>query len=224
MKIVIFDLDDTLYSEITYVYSGLDAVAEFFAKMAGVSQEELFSSFVQSLVANGRGSVFDDVLERHGIMTKSNVRKAISIYRKHEPRIALAPEIRNLLLQLGLTKKLYIVTDGNKLVQGRKVEALGLESLVKRVFITHRFGLSASKPSLHCFEIIRKIERCDWSEIAYVGDDPSKDFVALNRVGAMTIRVLQGRCAGVQATREYDARITIHSLDGLTTALEEMAI
>ena len=220
---MIFDLDDTLYPEITFVNSGLEAVAVYFADRAGVSSDELLRCLVESLSEKGRGAVFDDVFERYGILSAENVHKALNVYRSHEPNISLPTASRALLQELSQKFSLYVVTDGNKLVQSRKVKALGLDSLVKRVFITHRFGLNAAKPSLHCFDLIRKNEVCLWSDMVYVGDDPSKDFVSLNRVGAKTIRVLQGRCAEIEASPEFDGQVKISGLDQLNSILKNFA-
>lgn len=116
---------------------------------------------------------------------------------------------------------LYLVTDGHKIVQRNKVDALGLWPEFRRIFITHRFGLAAAKPSVHCFERIREAEGCDWGDMVYVGDNPAKDFVSLNPLGVHTVRVLTGAHANVVAKRGHDANVTITSLDSLPNALVE---
>ncbi len=51
--------------------------------------------------------------------------------------------------------------------------------------------------------------------LVYVGDDPHKDFVSLNKVGAVTVRVLTGRYASITATADYDAQTTIENISKL---------
>ncbi|MDB2331073.1 HAD hydrolase-like protein, partial [Alteromonas sp.] len=116
-----------------------------------------------------------------------------------------------------LPKPLYVVTDGNKVVQGNKVAALNITQLFKRVFVTHRFGIKHAKPSTYCFDKIRQAEKCNWQDMVYVGDNPAKDFVNLNKLGVLTVRVLTGEHSKVKAKPGYDAQHTITTLSALTS-------
>ena len=117
---------------------------------------------------------------------------------------------------------MYLVTDGNRNVQASKVRALGLEAHFKRVFITHRFGVQNAKPSVHCFALIRKIEGCAWTDMAYIGDNPAKDFVNLNPLGVLTVRVMTGEHARVVAKPGFDARVRIAGIEDLSPILKEV--
>jgi len=70
---------------------------------------------------------------------------------------------------------------------------------------------------LHCFNLIRSAERVEWDELVYVGDNPAKDFVSLNQVGAKTIRVLTGAHADVRALSSHDAQLSITNLSSLSS-------
>ena len=113
-----------------------------------------------------------------------------------------------------------MVTDGNKNVQANKVKALNLDKWFKKIFITHRYGIKNSKPSLYCFEKIKSNERCNWEDLVYIGDNPSKDFVSLKKVNGKTIRVLTGNHATTFASKEYDSDYTINSLSELDSLLK----
>jgi len=210
--VIIFDLDDTLYDEKTFVFSGFEHVANWIASLTSFSQEEILSFMLKDLEANGRGKVFDATLEKFYKKNKVLIKKCLTIYRVHQPEIKLLLKNRLLLQELKKKHSLYIVTDGNKMVQANKVKALDLEGLVKKVFITHRYGLKASKPSLICFEKIKQIEKVEWEDIAYVGDNPHKDFVNLNSVNALTIRVLQGEYANLNVDKEYDGQFKVNDV------------
>jgi hypothetical protein len=56
----------------------------------------------------------------------------------------------------------------------------------------------------------------------YVGDDPSKDFVNLNRVGAKTVRVLTGQYSERIASPGFDGQYCIGCLDELHPLLKEL--
>jgi putative hydrolase of the HAD superfamily len=213
--VIVFDLDDTLYDESTYVKSGFRAVAAMLAREHGVDAVWAYRRMLAILRREGRGRVFDRILaEAIGRASQRAVQACVSAYRLHRPSIRLSAP-GDAALRRHRDQPLYLVTDGNKLVQARKVEALGLARRFRRVFITHCYGRAAAKPSLHCFERIRQLERCAWSELAYVGDNPAKDFVALNTVGALTVRVLTGGHAAAVAAPGYDARLTLRHLGQL---------
>ena len=203
--IIIFDLDDTLYDEINYVKSGFEEVSKFLNKNFSINKNDSFDFMMNFLNKNGRGRIFNSILKQYGIYNKKNLMSCISTYRKHKPKIYMSKDIINLLLKLGKKNPLYLVTDGNKIVQKNKVDSLNIEYLFKKIFITHRYGINNAKPSLYCFNIIKKMENCNWSDIVYVGDNPKKDFVNLNKVGAKTVRILNGSFKNLKAKEGYDA-------------------
>jgi putative hydrolase of the HAD superfamily len=115
----------------------------------------------------------------------------------------------------------YLVTDGHKTVQQNKIRALRIENCFKRIFITHRYGIRYAKPSIYCFKLIRRIERCNWSDMIYIGDDPAKDFVNLTPLGVRTIRVLTGGQRDVKAKPGFEAAYVISSFRELPALLEK---
>jgi putative hydrolase of the HAD superfamily len=220
--ILVFDLDDTLYNERTYVESGLNAVATFGERQFGWDRQESLQKMIRILDAQGRGAVFDEWLSGHGRFRKSLVKRCVDCYRQHMPSLQLDPHARLLLPQLS-AYPLYLVTDGHKGVQERKIQALNIRPFFRRTLITHRFGIRNAKPSLYCFDRIRSAERCDWNRLVYIGDDPSKDFVGLNRAEGHTIRVLTGRHKDVVAAPGYDAQHRIAHLGELPSVLSTIA-
>lgn len=223
--ILIFDLDDTLYDEMSYVMSGLHAVARFGDTSYGWDAEQSFSFMQTYLLQQGRGRVFDAWLSQYGRFSGSRVATCVSVYRHHRPDIQLFPTARAILQRYRWQCPLYLVTDGHKVAQQQKVEALNLNQIFQRVFITHRFGIRNAKPSLHCFDIIRRSQRCEWSEMVYVGDNPAKDFVNLNAVGAFTVRVRTGSHAtAIAHTKEHDAKIKIPDLTSLPAVLDQWRV
>lgn len=219
--VLIFDLDDTLYDEMTYVRSGLRAVAYFGERNFGWDSNQSFTFMVRHLEKDGRGRIFDSWLAGNGALTKKRVTDCIKIYRHHDPKIKLTSEAEQLLKRYEHSFRMYLVTDGHKVVQQKKIEALGIDRFFRRMFITHRYGIHHAKPSLYCFELIRRIEKVDWKDMVYVGDNPAKDFVNLNSVGALTIRVSTGSHAAVKAHKEYDARVTIPTLSSLPKVMDQ---
>lgn len=216
--VLVFDMDDTLYEEETYVCSGFRAVARHLGPRLGRSASRLHAEMMELLLTLGRGRVFDSLLERHGLLSRHLVKECVSCYRLHEPEIRLHEAGRDCLRRFRHLP-LYIVTDGNKTAQAAKVRALDLESKVKKVFITHRYGVRHSKPSPHCFQIIQRLEHAQPSQILYVGDNPTKDFVGIRPLGFRTLRVLTGPHSAMNPRPGFEAELQIKSLNELTPEL-----
>ena len=216
--IIIFDLDDTLYEEKSFVLSGLKAVSHHIEKNFGYNSLSTYKELRIILDEFGRGAVFDKWLMQKALFNKGRVRKLLSVYRMHKPNIVLSRESISTLIKLKSFPK-YVVTDGNKIVQKNKVVALGIDEFFHGVYITHRFGLASAKPSLYCFNKIRQKENAKWNDLVYVGDNPNKDFVNLNSVGARTIQVMTGPYFNDRVNESYQALESIYNISELPTML-----
>jgi putative hydrolase of the HAD superfamily len=106
----------------------------------------------------------------------------------------------------------YIVTDGNYLVQKKKIKYLGLNVYFKKIFYTNIYGIKYNKPSLYCFNKIKKLEKCDWSDLIYVGDNPNKDFINCNKKRIFTVRLMQGQYKSLKVKKSYEAKFKINNL------------
>ena len=216
MPVLVFDLDDTLYPELSYVHSGFRAVAAFLSPQLGVPVENLAADMIAEEAARGRGQVFDNLLRQHGRYTKSLVAACLRAYRQHIPALTLYPDAERCLTRFAAWP-LYLVTDGHKEVQARKVAALGLAGRVRHAYLTNRYGRHRAKPDPHVFELICQREGVAPGEVIYVGDNPRKDFVGIKPLGFRTARILRGNYAQLEADAAHEADCRIHSLDELTS-------
>jgi putative hydrolase of the HAD superfamily len=219
-RIFIFDLDDTLYDERTYVTSGFRAVAAWLARRYSVGSGEILRQMEAHLDQFGRGAVFDAVLRSHGIYSRRLVAQCVGVYRSHLPKLTLYPDAVACLARLR-GQPVYIVTDGNKHVQQRKLEALGLHAGygIRKCYITRRYGIRNEKPSPYCFLQICRKEHAQPHQAVYIGDNPRKDFVGIKPLGFRTVRVRRGAYKGEQPAPGYDADWTIDTLDQLNERL-----
>jgi len=218
VKVIVFDLDDTLYDESTYVLSGFMAVAHHYMPE---NPHAMFAKMCEILERDGRGKVFDNALKHFGFTSKQNVKKALSIYRSHMPKICLNDDAEAMLKYYEKQNiPLYIVTDGNKLVQERKIKALGLQNRVKKAFITHRYGTIHAKPSPYCFLKIAQLEGVKNEEIVYIADNVNKDFVGIKKLGFKSVRISQGMFRDAQKPAEFQAHAEIDSLLELQSLLK----
>lgn len=176
---VIFDLDDTLYSEKDYVRSGYKSIAYYFPQVENMA-DKLWEVFEQG------GKPIDEVFAAEGLLSYKD--EALRIYRFHEPEITLYPGVKEMLLRLHLHgKKLGIITDGRLEGQKAKLDALGLRTQIDEIIITDEFGgIEYRKPNPIAFlEMQRRLD-VPFEKMCYIGDNPKKDFIAPQMLGMMS--------------------------------------
>lgn len=177
---VIFDLDDTLYSEKDYVRSGYRSVAALLPEVED-AQGKLWKAFEE-----GRPAI-DHVLEQAGLQDRKE--QCLLAYRTHQPEICLYDGVKELLASLrsrGI--RIGIVTDGRPEGQRAKLKALGLYDLVDSVLITDELGGSQfRKPNDLAFRIMQGRFAVPYGNMMYVGDNPRKDFQAPRALGMQWI-------------------------------------
>lgn len=214
--IIVFDLDDTLFDELSYVRSGFGVVAEYIETEYGIPRSRTFSLMDKQL-QEGRSNIFDAVFQALGIFNLKLIRRCVSLYRLHKPQIKLFPEAERCIERFR-DFSLYIVTDGNKNAQKNKLIALGLykKSLIRQCYLTYQYGHKFTKPSPYCFLKIAEKEGVGPSDVVYLADNPQKDFVGIKPLGFKTVRVLTGQHRNVRKSQEYEADYEINSLDELT--------
>lgn len=172
---VIFDLDDTLYPEKEYVRSGFRAVADY---LGNPDYAQTLWNFFEAKVP-----AIDALLKEIG---RENDRDAaLSAYRRHKPRIRLYDGVKELLTRLRRQGvKIGVITDGRPEGQRNKLEALELAPLVDDIIITDELGGEQfRKPCDIAFRLLQTRWRLPAEEIAYVGDNPAKDFQAPRQLG-----------------------------------------
>lgn len=172
---VIFDLDDTLYNEIDYVKSGFRQVSQFLGDPNYYGQ--LLSIFQRG------GKPIDELLESIGRLEEKA--SCLDCYRNHFPEIRLEEGTVHLLEELRQRGfKLGIITDGRPAGQWNKIKALGLDKLVDDIIVTDELGgAQFRKPCDIAFRMMQLRWKIQFSSLAYIGDNPTKDFVAPMQLG-----------------------------------------
>lgn len=175
IKGVIFDLDDTLYSEKQYVRSGYKKIAEYLGRED--ASEKLWGYF-----ESGKQAI-DEYLTEIGEEDKKA--ECLKIYREQMPEISLYEGVSEMIEDLKAKGiKVGIITDGRPEGQKNKIKALGLDKLIEDIIITDELGgTQFRKPCDIAFRIMQNRWRLPYEQIVYVGDNPNKDFQACRQLG-----------------------------------------
>ncbi|HLP82287.1 MAG TPA: HAD family hydrolase [Nitrosomonas sp.] len=187
LRAILFDLDDTLYPESEFVFSGFRSVARWAQETLGIS-EELSNSHLRKLFIDGvRGNTFDRWLEDMGNGDARTVKDAIRVYREHLPEIRPYPDVSGILQRLHDHYLLGIVSDGQWAMQERKMKALGISHMFSAIIFSDKLGSDCWKPSPKPFEAALERLNVDPNAACYVGDNIHKDFKGARSVGLKTI-------------------------------------
>lgn len=176
---VVFDLDDTLYSEKNYVRSGYRKIAQNYPEIEN-AEERLWNSFLKGEKAIDK--VFDEAS-----LDEKEKKNALNIYREHMPVIELYTGVSEMLIRIkNKGKKIGIITDGRPDGQKNKIKALKLD--VDQVIITDELGgIQYRKPNKKAFELMQNRWKIVFNKMVYIGDNVTKDFIAPKELGMKVV-------------------------------------
>lgn len=211
IKGIIFDLDDTLYSEKEYVKSGYKSVAQLLEDEEATSK--LWNYFLEEK------SAIDELLIEKGQLERKQ--ECIRAYREHMPKIHLYDGVEK-MLQILRDKgiKVGIITDGRVQGQKNKIVALGLDKLIDDIIITDELGGEQfRKPNDIAFRIMQCRWRIPFEQMMYVGDNLNKDFQAPKQLGMRSV-YLKNEDGLYFTDVECDSVITIKKVKELMQFLD----
>ena len=218
-KVVVFDLDDTLYLEKDFAQSGFRALSQHFGKRVGGNR---FAAECEELLTSGtRGNIFDLALSRCGIeATQKLVGDLVSYYRSHSPRIAFCADASRFLNRMGAFHT-GLITDGPQEAQWAKIRALGLDRMLDYIVVTGEWPKGYSKPHPRAFKLIEERTPSAGDNIVYIADNAAKDFVAPRQLGWQSVQILRSERVhtGEASAPEHEAQHTIRSFDELEIKL-----
>lgn len=206
---IVFDLDDTLYLERDFAFSGYEAVERWLGAPG-------FAALCRGLFQRGqRSNIFDRALAEAGIRDR-RVPDLVAVYRDHTPRIELCPDARRYLDRHG--RRFALITDGPERTQRAKIEALRLGRWFDRIVPTGQWIAGYGKPHPRAFEMIATDAG---GPCVYIADNAAKDFLAPNTLGWLTVQILRPDRVhdGAPPTPDHAAQIVIDSLDQLDDIL-----
>jgi len=186
IKVVIFDLDDTLISEKSFALSAFAEISIELSKVMDKPANEIYDELVM-LYNESPNLTFNRILEKNNFNPNEiMIDKLISIYRNHKPNIILSHEVKELLINLRKEGfKLGLITDGYMNTQRNKIISLDLDKYIEKIVITDELGQNKEfwKPSEKAYTIIKEYFNVKYNEMIYIGDNINKDFIAPLKLG-----------------------------------------
>ena len=219
-RVVAFDLDDTLFPESEFVRSGFREVALWSEKTLHFNPESTFRELMTLFEGGTRGTVFDSWVAAHDL-SKDTIQEMVRVYREHYPEIHVFPGVGEMISTLREVFRLGLLSDGYLGVQERKLSALGIAHHFEAVVLTDRLGREFWKPSVKPFVDLMGALNASPEETVYVGDNPTKDFIACRQLGMHSIWLRQsnGIYAGLAPEPDGCAEYVVESIAGLMSLL-----
>jgi putative hydrolase of the HAD superfamily len=220
IRAVLFDLDDTLYPQSSWLSGALTAVADA-GSTFGADRTVLFRS-LRAVAAQGsdRGRVIDRALARCGY-AHIPVPPLVDAFRTHAPRsLRCYPGVVQALAHIRERVPIGIVTDGDVAIQQSKLRALRINADV--VVFSDAHGRAHRKPDAVPFCHALAALRVGPSEAIFIGDRPDKDIVGAMRLGMRAIRVRTGEYANLPDPPHTwaTARHVVEAIEGCLAEIE----
>lgn len=223
IEVLVLDLDDTLYLERDYVRSGFSAVAGHLEDRGAGSAEAIFDHLWSEFESGRRRDAFDNLIaEFPHVAEVASIEGLVEHYRSHQPAICLAePDAFSRLQRSGI--EMALISDGWTETQRAKLGALGVSSAFSETILTGLWGRRYWKPHHRAFEAIENVYGLKGPRLAYVADNPSKDFEPPNQRGWLSVRIrMRGQLHEhlEPETREHEPQLEVSSLHDIPSWLE----
>jgi putative hydrolase of the HAD superfamily len=225
VKVVVFDLDDTLISEKEYIKSGYRHIAKIIDDRFGIDKNQVFDDLM-SLFEVSSLNVFNRFYDKHQIeYSKEMILDLVNEYREHFPNIKFYDDVLPCLTELKrIGIRVGIITDGYAITQRQKLKAVKADEYFDEIIVTDELGLEYWKPNPKAFELMKEKFKVDFAEMIYVGDNLEKDFFISSIYPIKTVRIFRadGVYAAAKALESINPTFEIYKLNYLSEIINNI--
>jgi len=218
-RVIIFDLDDTLFPEWQYVLSGFRAVDQYLCQSNRCAEAAFYNAAKGLFDGGSRGNIFDLALAQINLASeKTFVADLVRVYREHKPTITLHEDALWALDHFHSRGHTFgLISDGFLIAQQNKFAALGIAKYFAATVFSDAFGRDAWKPSPIPYQKIMEQIPGPPSDFIYIADNPKKDFITARKLGWSTLHIDRpdGTYHNVQVEPAYRADGAITTLFSL---------
>ena len=181
-EIIIFDLDDTVYSQQKYDTPALKLVAKYLSKILKLNYLKVFLD-IRNLKKMKRGKhpllIFNKYLYKKILNKKYKnnvIKNSVKIFQTYDCKnLKYVPSLKFLIKNLSKNKDLFIVTNGHMDRQKRKIKYLGINNYFKKIFILDGVRKKI-KPSIKDVNyLVKFLEKSPKKNAVFVGDNKKTD-------------------------------------------------
>ena len=225
VKVVVFDLDDTLISEKGYIKSGYCHIAGIIKDRFAMDKNQVFDDLM-SLFKVSPLNVFNRLYDKYQIeYSKEVILDLVKEYRGHFPDIQFYDDVLPCLSELKRSGvKVGIITDGYSIAQRQKLKAIQADEYFDEVIVTDELGREYWKPHPKAFELMKEKFEVNFDDMIYVGDNPEKDFYISSIYPIKTVRIFRvnGVSSITKALKNINPTFEIYKLDCLNEIIKSI--
>ena len=179
-KILIFDLDDTIYPQVNFDTPSLLNVSLYIEKKTKIKKIFVFKK-LRKLKKIRRGIppnlIFNKFFSKIRLLNKKKIIKnCINLFQNYDCKeLKNSKSLKMILKKFSKTKTLFLVTNGNAKRQKNKIKNLSIEEYFKKIFILDgkKFKL---KPSITNVKfLVDYLKKKGFNKAVYVGDNKDTD-------------------------------------------------
>jgi len=169
-KLVIFDLDDTLYPEREYLFSAYESIAKLVAERTG-SNERVYSDYLKNTFINGgRGNLLDSFIDAFNLSNTVSIQELLHILRTIHCELFLYRKAKVLLDYIQKEGVMAVIfTNGNLTQQRNKISCLKIRESYPAVAVYYAAEYEP-KPSPVGLNAILQYYNVDSKKVLVIGD------------------------------------------------------
>jgi putative hydrolase of the HAD superfamily len=182
IKVVGFDLDNTLYNQQSFEFEVFEEIANLVEKEFNIDKTNYLNSLKELYFKGVKSKTFDIAMQNLNKNLPSNweefvKNRLLPTYRGFRAKnIFLYDEAKNFLDNLKEQNyNLALITNGNSLVQNNKLDALNLKSYFDLILISDDFNPPRRKPDIYMFKKALEYFNIKPNQMVYIGDDLVRD-------------------------------------------------
>lgn len=220
IKAIVFDLDDTLISELDYIKSGYNFLSKYLSEKLNIDQTTIYRT-IFDLFDESRLNVFNRLFDKFEInYSEKDIQELVFLYRNHIPKIAFYEDVFPCVRKLSEEGiKTGIITDGYTVAQRNKLDVIKAKSYFNEIIVTDELGREYWKPHPKAFELIKEKLNVEYDEMIYVGDNPEKDFYISHLLPIRTVRLIRPNGMYVQSNYLHNKKENVR-IESLTDLVE----
>lgn len=185
-EVVGFDLDGTLYDEFDFISQCYDVISSHLKKYSSTDKSIIFDFMKNKWLEKGSSypHIFEETIKLFCEPNKDKnlIDDSLFIYRTFKPNLKLSVRVEYFLKKLSKTHLIFIVTDGNKILQRNKIESLKLKKYFNEdhIYVLGDYGSNYYKPNTKIIDKMKFMTNHREDKVLFLGDRQADRQFAIN--------------------------------------------